>query len=199
MPLLRTALLSISSSLDNFAVGLTFGIRRRPLSTSINLLISTCNALGALLSAYVGSRLGETVPALAGAAAGLLFLGLAALEFAGGAKDGKDDESGGVLSGLLSRQSSLSPSLSDAFITLCIPMTLNNLAAGTVGGLSGSGPLEMCAAAAVASYVLMAIGSAFGRSSVAVQATQSVPASTIAAAIFACLGFLQLLGAAGLI
>jgi len=53
--------------------------------------------------------------------------------------------------------------VSGSALALAVPMTLNNLAGGVAGGLSGSGPLGMGLGALVASFVLMASGHCLGR------------------------------------
>jgi hypothetical protein len=53
--------------------------------------------------------------------------------------------------------------VSGSAFALAVPMTLNNLAGGVAGGLSGSGPLGMGLGALAASFVLMASGHCLGR------------------------------------
>ena len=181
-------LLSVSSSLDNAAIGLALGLRRRPLDWRFNVVISISNALGALVSAFVGARLGSFAPTLAGVLAGCLFLILAVAEIRGGTGEG-------MLGGAFS--SSSGSSIREAY-KLAIPMTLNNLAAGTAGGLAGAGPVNMCLAAAMASYALMFLGHLAGSSPIAARfVTGKLNSAVISAAIFGTLGVLQLLGAAG--
>jgi hypothetical protein len=52
---LHALLLAIASSTDNFAVGVSVGMKRQPLSWSKNAFIAMCNAAGALAVASVGS------------------------------------------------------------------------------------------------------------------------------------------------
>lgn len=53
--------------------------------------------------------------------------------------------------------------VSGSALALAVPMTLNNLAGGVAGGLSGSGPLGMGLGALMASFVFMASGHCLGR------------------------------------
>lgn len=53
--------------------------------------------------------------------------------------------------------------VSGSALALAVPMTLNNLAGGVAGGLSGSGALGMGLGALMASFVLMASGHCLGR------------------------------------
>lgn len=51
---LDALLLALASSTDNFTVGLSVGIRRKPLPFWANLIISTCNAFGAWVAGHGG-------------------------------------------------------------------------------------------------------------------------------------------------
>jgi len=65
--------LSVSSSLDNLAVGLALGLSRQPYNWCLNVIVSISNALGAMVAAAIGSSLGGTAPHLAGLLAAGIF------------------------------------------------------------------------------------------------------------------------------
>ena len=75
-------LLALSSSTDNFMVGLSVGISNQSLSFGANALISICNAAGALLASFGGGALGQNLPPhLPPLLSSLAFAGLALKEF----------------------------------------------------------------------------------------------------------------------
>ena len=77
---------------------------------------------------------------------------------------------------------------------LALPMTLNNLAGGVAGGLSGYASFSMGAAAFLASFGLMALGHRTGKLGANASALDPRLAATAA---FATLGLQQLAGALG--
>jgi len=86
---------------------------------------------------------------------------------------------------------------SGSALALAVPMTLNNLAGGVAGGLSGSGPLAMGFGALVASFVLMACGHWLGGWAIAggkKSALAGAEPRVCAAAVFFSLAIAQLLG-----
>ena len=142
--LLQAVILSISSSTDNFAVGVALGSQRRPLSVRLNAIVALANAVGAFVSAEVGTALGETAPTLAAIFSAAIFVYLGFEEaksfWEGGESDLMQFASAGVA------------------WKLAIPMTLNNLAGGVAGGLAGSGAETMGVASFAASFLLMLLG-----------------------------------------
>ena len=161
-------ILSISSSLDNFLVGASLGISgdAAHLSVSLNAIISFCNALGALSSTYFGRVAGGRAPALAGCLAAGIFAWLSYGEADAAYRGGPSALSSDAAAGR-------------AWV-VAVPMTLNNLAGGVAGGLSGYPAPAMGAAAFAASFSLMALGFAVGK--VGNNATAANPHAFAAAA-----------------
>lgn len=180
MALLHLVLLSCTSSLDNFVVGVTLGMHGDFLPLRLNAIISSANAFGALASTKAGVVMGQAAPQLAGAAAGLIFLYLAGGEAVGWWTNEPSSLSSLALKG-------------DAW-KLALPMTLNNLAGGVAGGLSGYASFSMGAAAFLASFGLMALGHRTGKLGANASALDPRLAATAA---FATLGLQQLAGALG--
>ena len=144
------AVLSVTSSLDNFLVGASLGLGGfARLSLSLNGIISFCNALGALSSTFVGRLFGAKAPAAAGCVGGAIFLWLGVGEAVAAASGGDSELSRAAAEGR-------------AWV-VAIPMTLNNLAGGVAGGLSGYSALAMGSAAFAASFSMMQLGFAAGR------------------------------------
>ena len=153
---LHALLLSLGSSTDNFAVGLSLGLTRRKLDLSDNLVISTLNALGACISASGGrwlglllasredTSLGSSFP-FASLLAGGIFAYLGFDELASRRSGGGDPcpaigrPGGGVR---------------DA-VRIGLPMTLNNLAGGAAGGAVGVGAVVFGVLALLASFAMM--------------------------------------------
>ena len=195
---LHALLLSLGSSTDNFAVGLSLGLTRRKLDLSDNLIISTLNALGACISASGGrwlgillaSREGGTSPGsfpLTSLLAGGIFAYLAVDELASWRRSGCGDpcpaigRSGG--------------GVRDA-VRIGLPMTLNNLAGGAAGGAAGVGAATSGLLALFASFAMMKIGHIVGSSSLGVWVGRRVDARAVAGFIFAALALSQFLSAA---
>jgi putative Mn2+ efflux pump MntP len=147
---LDALLLALASSTDNFTVGLSVGICRKDLSVWANVVISVCNATGALIAGYGGVVLSQRMPLLAPLLAATAFAYLAVQEFVAYyrqsyKKDAKKDEAPIHL------------------VRLALPMTLNNLAGGVAGGAAGLSPLISALYALLASFGTMAVGYAIGR------------------------------------
>ena len=172
-------LLSATSSLDNFVVGVTLGMAGARDPTRLNGIVAAANAVGAAASTSVGAFLGDRAPAAAGAVAGLVFLGLGVGEARGYAADEPSRLSGLALTG--------------SAWALALPMTLNNVAGGVAGGLAGFPARATGGAAFVASFGLMALGYRCGALGAA--AARADP-RLVAAAVFLSMGLAQLASAA---
>ena len=121
---LLALVLAVSSSTDNFAVGLSVALAGSKLPTRVNLIIAICNAAGAMSSAAVGALLGQAAPTLAPLGSAVIFLYLAWEELS----SWKAGESA----------SPLARSAVDGMAwKLAAPMTLNNLAGGVASGVAG--------------------------------------------------------------
>ena len=153
-PLAQALLLSLSSSLDNLAVGLSLGVASLALPWSTVLIVAGANSAGMLGAAAAGALAGARAPRLGAAAAALVFLGLGAAELAS-----------------LRRQpgSALSPlaALHRRPWALALPMTLNNLAGGVGAGLARAPRAATAACTFAASAALMAGGHRAGAALVA--------------------------------
>jgi putative Mn2+ efflux pump MntP len=139
------ALLYISSSTDNFAVGASVALSGSPHSVYVNGVIAVCNASAALVSAAFGVYLGDAAPTVAPLAAAIIFLYLA-YEEVRSLLQGEDASplAQMAVSGLAWR--------------LAVPMSINNLAGGIAGGVVGIGPLQAGFWALVASYAMFRLG-----------------------------------------
>lgn len=117
-------LLAFASSTDNFAVGLSLSLAGAELPMRVNMIVASCNAAGAWVSAALGSAIGPYAPTLAPAGAAAIFAYLAWDELA----SWRAGESA----------SPLARSAADGLAwKLAAPMTLNNLAGGVASGISG--------------------------------------------------------------
>ena len=143
------ALLYISSSTDNFAVGASVALSGSPHSVYVNGVIAVCNASAALVSAAFGTYLGDAAPTVAPMAAAAIFLYLAYEEVCS-----------------LIRGEDASPlaqmAVSGLAWRLAVPMSINNLAGGIASGVAGIGPLEAGFWALVASYAMFRLGHYLG-------------------------------------
>eukprot|EP00747_Dinoflagellata_sp_TGD_P106369 gnl/TRDRNA2_/TRDRNA2_169839_c0_seq3.p1 gnl/TRDRNA2_/TRDRNA2_169839_c0~~gnl/TRDRNA2_/TRDRNA2_169839_c0_seq3.p1 ORF type:complete len:349 (+),score=62.16 gnl/TRDRNA2_/TRDRNA2_169839_c0_seq3:90-1049(+) len=146
---LQMLVLSTTSSLDNFAVGVSLGMMSLPLQTRVALIVACCNAVGAVLSSHVGMMLGSMAPSAAGVLAAIIFGSLGWEE-----ADSYCEGEASTMSGLAAKGLAWK---------LALPMTLNNLAGGVAGGLSGIGPVTMGAGSLLASFGLMWLGHKSGR------------------------------------
>ena len=186
--------IALTSSLDNFVIGVTLG-GHRSYTLRLNGVVALANAAGAGLSALVGSGIGLLAPRLAGLVAALTFLVLGASEAASAYRKETSSFTDLALVG-------------DAW-KLAVPMTLNNVAGGVSGGLSDLPPAAMAVSAFIASFALMHLGNAIG-ASLATTTTNgddhkresssctanaiSIDPRILAACAFAFLGISQLFG-----
>lgn len=146
---MRCVVLSLASSLDNFAVGVSLGMYGRPLSMRVNIIVSACNAVGALLSSQIGVLLGQQAPDVAALLGAIIFVWLGYSE----ADSYRLDEASPLTN------------LAEAGVAwrLAVPMTLNNVAGGVAGGLAKVRSVDMFFGALVASFGLMFFGHLFGK------------------------------------
>lgn len=178
---LLASVLAFSSSTDNFAVGLSVALAGSTLPPRVNLIISVCNALGALLSTAVGVLLGKAAPTLGSAAAAAVFIYLAWEELTSWRN--------------CERTSPLARSASAGLVwKLALPMTLNNLAGGVASGVIGVAPLVAGTAALLASYVMMAFGFFLGKR-LGFIVEQWMDPRVLAAAVFVSVAVAQLIEA----
>jgi putative sporulation protein YtaF len=76
LQLLSIILLSVSSSLDNFGVGISYGLRNVCIPMYLNLFIACANSSGTLLAMLFGSRIsGSLQPSAAGYVGAFLLIG----------------------------------------------------------------------------------------------------------------------------
>jgi putative Mn2+ efflux pump MntP len=146
--LIECVVLSMTSSLDNLAVGFSLGMVSDELSPQLNGIVSLCNAAGALGSSFVGVFLGALAPSAAGFLASAIFAWLGYSEAHAYATN---EES--ILAGL---------ALKGSAWKLALPMTLNNLAGGVAGGLAGVPPIALGVGGFIASFSMMYLGHVAG-------------------------------------
>lgn len=145
----RGLVLAISSSTDNFAIGLSVALAGSPLSPGVNAIIALCNGLGATVGAMFGSIIESSAPLAAPLIAAGIFLYLAQEEVISW-KNAEDC-------------SPLARSAAQGLIwRLALPMSLNNIGGGLASGLIGITPILAGGFALLASYVMMAFGHFLG-------------------------------------
>jgi putative sporulation protein YtaF len=99
-PLFLTSLwLAVSTNVDNFGVGVAYGIKRIRIGAAANLLIACCNAAATYLSMRAGETLAQVVPPVVCAMVGsmtIVIVGLWALlnTFAFGGSDSEKKPDG---------------------------------------------------------------------------------------------------------
>ena len=79
MCLLASLLFAVSANVDNFSVGISYGIKKIRIGYLSNLLIAAISALGTFISMYAGMIISRTIPLNVSNALGgliLLILGL---------------------------------------------------------------------------------------------------------------------------
>lgn len=140
-------LLPVVSSTDNFVVGAALGIGGHPLTLKTSGVVAVMNGAGMALSGYVGHYLGLAFGVWACVFGAVIFTAVGALEF----------------SSYLSGEDGLMDKLVETALTqnawvLGLPMSLNNLATGVAGGLSGQNPIVLGLLTVLASLVLMHLG-----------------------------------------
>jgi putative Mn2+ efflux pump MntP len=160
---LDALLLALASSTDNFTVGISIGITSSSTTKLpfawINIIISICNALGALLAGLAGkfmitSNKNTFLPAvLAACAFGVLAFQELYLYY------------NDVIKLNYPHKKIKNPADSKSSVAnltsvwkLAIPMTLNNLAGGVAGGAVGLSPGISALYALNASFISMSLG-----------------------------------------
>eukprot|EP00977_Amphora_coffeiformis_P005557 scaffold1170_cov174-Amphora_coffeaeformis.AAC.41 len=118
--------ISLASSTDNFLVGLSVGLTRKPLLPNVLWGIALCNAVGCFVATSGGSLGAEFFldDRMANGIASLAFAYLAVREY---------------VEGQASNDSS-SQTPKNVSLDLALPMTLNNLAGGVTAGLLDISP-----------------------------------------------------------
>jgi putative Mn2+ efflux pump MntP len=154
-------LLALASSTDNFTVGLSVGIGSKPLPLWVNVVISICNAAGALFAGYGGLWLSQTMPSYMPPLLAALAFGILAVQECRSSQeqeqqhDGDDHHDDDGDKSKNNRHSLVNMS---QVVQLALPMTLNNLAGGVAGGAAGLAPLMSASYALFASFLTMAVG-----------------------------------------
>mmetsp|Transcript_16982 Transcript_16982/g.47017 ORF Transcript_16982/g.47017 Transcript_16982/m.47017 type:complete len:200 (-) Transcript_16982:1431-2030(-) len=164
-------------------VGLSIGVRRKPLPHWVNAFISICNACGAWIASFGGIVMASRFPNLAPMLAAMAFAYLAVQEFRDAVAEERKDRSNGNRRGTQPSSSTSSTSSSSAaavtatagsakselqqarmedVLKLALPMTLNNLAGGVAGGAAGFSPSVTAGYALLASFLTMLVGHAVG-------------------------------------
>lgn len=143
----KALFISLASSTDNFLIGLSVGLTRKPLSSKVLWGIALCNAAGCLVATSGGS-LGVHYlmdERTANVIACIAFAYLAWNEYSE-----------------VSFQETTSSPPRQVSLDLALPMTLNNLAGGVAAGVVGVSPLWNFAYALLMSAVTMWIGFQLG-------------------------------------
>lgn len=152
---LDALLLALASSSDNFTVGLAVGVCRKKLPVWSNLLISVCNALGALAAAHMGIAMSQRMPYLAPLLAAFAFGLLSCQEFISYFRNRKQNEEDTQNHNRIIHFAGV--------MRLALPMTLNNLAGGVAGGAAGISPVIASMYALAASFATMLAGHTIGK------------------------------------
>jgi putative Mn2+ efflux pump MntP len=221
---MEAVILSVSSSLDNFAVGFSLGLlvepgddgarndlshnnnvngrqRQQFMWFKFNLIISFFNAIGALFSSIVGSAAHNTSDidfqflCTCLSSAVFLYLGLKELFDAHSSPKksacARDEER----EGKGHKKKKKKTQVLDNPLALAVPMTLNNLAGGLAGGLTGRNtPVTMFGAALAASYILMESGRALASSNGSRSLMERFDERVVSGMIFLGLAVWQFLG-----
>lgn len=175
---LFTVALAVSSSMDNFAIGLSVALAGRELPSSVNAIVAICNALGALAATVAGNAASQHSPLLAPLCAAAIFGYLGYEEIASWRRG--------------DAASPLAQSAADGLaFKLAVPMTLNNLAGGVAGGAAGVNAGSAFASVLVASFVLARAGALIGRT-VAPWLERWFEPRVLAAVIFASVALVQM-------
>lgn len=170
--MLHPLLLGVGSSTDNFCVGVSHGIQSNTDQfwnqkfVYLNVIISCCNALGAAYAGYLSHivlnltnnqlNASESSKSSVFLFSGLAFYYLSYVElFAQSSYENNNDNI--HIDTKRTRHDTLEA------IKLAIPMTLNNVAGGMIGGLSGIQWVHTMFFSFVCSFVLMSAGYGLSR------------------------------------
>ena len=137
----------LASSTDNFLVGLSVGLTRKPLSPKVLWGIALCNAMGCFVATSGGNFGAAFLPddQAANVLACLAFGYLAWKEYA----EANDAANNGTPK--------------KVSLDLALPMTLNNLAGGVTAGVLGVAPLWNFLYALLMSVLTMWVGYQLGK------------------------------------
>jgi putative Mn2+ efflux pump MntP len=144
----QALLMALASSTDNFLVGVSVGLTRKPLSIKVLWGIALCNAVGGFLAAS-GGRLGVKYlmdESTANGFAGFAFAYLAWKEYVESLEEASSKGAPKQVS-----------------LALALPMTLNNIAGGVTAGVLGVPPLWNFTYALAVSVLTMWIGYRLGK------------------------------------
>lgn len=144
--------LSAASSIDNFLLGLALGSGGRKLPCCTILIVASMNAIGMMLSGYLGVWMASVwAPAVVAIIAAVFFIALGLIEIA---------------TWWFEKEGSLAQACNDAVAgnacVLALPMTLNNVLCGLGSGMAGTDIWILGAFTFVASIALCWIGHLLG-------------------------------------
>jgi putative sporulation protein YtaF len=151
-PFLTSFWLAISTNVDNFGVGVAYGIKRIRIGAASNLLIACCNCSGTYLSMKAGDTLARVFPASVCSTIGsctIVLVGIWALlnTFAFGGSDSEKNAAGRPQEIIQLEYISQHPEVLDVDQTghvnvreslpLAFALTISNLATGMGARLAG--------------------------------------------------------------
>lgn len=149
------AVLSIASSVDNWAVAMAVGISGTKLSFPDCFIIAAVGGLASGLADFASALAGQWLKAASSLLCGAFFIGLALNEFWNYFRGADDQETKKGFTALGKQQIG-------AF-SLAVPLSLNNLAGGVAGGLAGDAFWLLGGCSALASLLFMVLGNYAGR------------------------------------
>ncbi|MGE7767821.1 sporulation membrane protein YtaF [Peribacillus sp. NPDC096540] len=169
--------LTVSSSIDNIGVGISYGIRNIRISHRSNLMISVICFLFSVVGIYFGLWLSKILPGIMPVVISsflLVVIGLRIILLAVPRKykasvEGAEYEEAATetdVKSKIKKPSNFGKSGSVGFvesILLGIGLSANALTNGLGGGLLGLNPIAICIAASIGSFVTVWVGVALGR------------------------------------
>lgn len=159
----------ISANVDNFTVGIAYGIRKIQFGCLSNLIIAGVTAAGTFLSMTIGTGIERVLPgAVANAAGSLMLVGIGLWILGSWFREGerrrkRENRLGRVMrdpesadrdhSGIITARESL---------PLALALTVNNFGLGVGASITGLAPAAATAGAFVCSLLAIAAGSRLG-------------------------------------
>lgn len=186
-----TLLFGLAANVDNVAVGIAYGIKRRRIRWAQNLLVAVVTTVITLVALAAGRQIREVLPPnLPNMLGGVLLVSLAAWSIFR-ERTGAVNRSAKPLSRFAQRTSvGVGESL-----FLAGTLSINNIGLAIAGGIGGVGYAPAAASIFCLSIVMLALGQAIGTSSIRLRwAPQVLRYSMGGNAVLALAGILMLAG-----
>ncbi|BBN98342.1 manganese efflux pump MntP family protein [Sporolactobacillus terrae] len=155
-------LIGIAASIDNFAVGLTYGIKGKKITFSANLFMAAVALTASLITLFAGAALGFVFPEfMANLISGLIILGIGVWSLISGIRQKAKPSRTIPQAEQIDRDQNNLISFNET-IWLSFALSFNAMGTAFGAGIGGLSPAAVALSVAVLSFLSIEAGQRFG-------------------------------------